>query len=432
MNIDLQELLNKNIISTKVSEDINAFYKENKVNNNNIANTINIISIILISLGIVSIVAYNWSNISFTIKLSISFIPLVLSQILCFFCLVRKTSNFLYKEGSAVFLFIAIAINLAVISQIYHLDSNLKNFILIWMISVLPIIYIMKSNTSSLLYILGITFYSTNTSYYYWLLLLALLPYIYLITVKKQNKNIVQHIFLAISTVISTLYNNNYSFVFYVIQIFALLTIFIFINRLNIFENKINRFYLVSSEILMTIFLVMLSNYEVWKYIDIHPDFLTIGFWLLTENIITMVISILAIVMIAIYIRKNTIYKIKIADITFIPYILVLIINTYWYFFYNTGEDWVYSIPRILIIITLINLFVVYISITRIIDGINQKKLIKTNFGLITICILIAMHFFSSSIDFISKGIGFISLGIVLLLVNFLMIKKFKKNKNEV
>ena len=68
------------------------------------------------------------------------------------------------------------------------------------MLLCLPLIYLMQSSITSLLYIAGITYYAVETSYWYWthpssdpylywLLLLAVLPHYYLLYKKQPESN---------------------------------------------------------------------------------------------------------------------------------------------------------------------------------------------------------------------------------------------------
>src|SRR5690606_23240665 len=69
--------------------------------------------------------------------------------------------------------------------------GSVASLLLTWMLLILPVAYILNSGGASLLYIAGITYYTSHLNYFfssyseiwiYWLLLLLILPYYYYIT----------------------------------------------------------------------------------------------------------------------------------------------------------------------------------------------------------------------------------------------------------
>ena len=123
---------------------------------------------ILVGLGIILLVAHNWDDLSRTTKSFFAFLPLVVGQILCGFVLIKKTDSVAWRESATAFLFFSVGACISLITQIYNIPGNLSSFLLTWMLLCLPLVYLMRSSITSLLYLTGITYYAVETSY--WLL----------------------------------------------------------------------------------------------------------------------------------------------------------------------------------------------------------------------------------------------------------------------
>jgi uncharacterized membrane protein len=144
----------------------------------------------LASLGIVLLIAHNWDEFSNRLKTIIAFLPLIIGQALCFYTLSKRKDSVLWKECSAVVLFFGVMACISLISQIYHINGSLSDFLLTCLLLTVPLVYIMSSSVVSLLYIAGATWYaciigysfSINSShshmpYLYLIMLLLLVPH---------------------------------------------------------------------------------------------------------------------------------------------------------------------------------------------------------------------------------------------------------------
>ena len=191
---DLQELESAGVISKDTSTRIESYYKNKKdPSTNKLFVVFGILGAILVGLGTILIIAHNWDELSRGLKTGAAFLPLLVGQALCSFTLLKKHQNIAWKEGSAVFLFFAVGTSIALISQIYNIPGNLSSYLLTWMLLILPLVYVMKSSTVSLLYIIGTTYFAGETGYWdypkdspyiYWLLIAAIVPHYYLLLKK--------------------------------------------------------------------------------------------------------------------------------------------------------------------------------------------------------------------------------------------------------
>ncbi|MEO0339750.1 MAG: DUF2157 domain-containing protein [Bacteroidota bacterium] len=197
---DLAELLEQNIINEETATGIQAFYTQKQERLSNRLFTIfGILGAVLVGLGIILIVAHNWEELSRSVKTVLAFVPLAIGQFAAGYTLLKKPESQAWREGSGAFLFLAIGACIALISQIYQIPGSLADFLLSWMLLALHIIYVLRSGITNLFYLFGITYYAAETGYMntmdaitgleYWLLLVASLPFYYLLFKSAPGSN---------------------------------------------------------------------------------------------------------------------------------------------------------------------------------------------------------------------------------------------------
>ena len=164
---DLEDLVENQVVSKEVADNIQAYYQGKKtLPQKRLFIVFGILGAILVGLGINLIIAHNWDNFSRPVKSFFAFLPLIIGQLACVYTILKNYDSTAWREGSAAFLFFAVGASISLVSQIYNIPGDLSDFLFIWMLLVLPLVYVMKSSISSLLYIAGITWYSCETSYW--------------------------------------------------------------------------------------------------------------------------------------------------------------------------------------------------------------------------------------------------------------------------
>lgn len=186
---ELQELLKAKVVTTETAERIRKYFQQKQQQNQNtLSSVFGILGAILIGLGIILVFAHNWDYLSRLTKIIVSFLPLLIGQLLCGYSLLKKSESTAWKETSSVFLFFAIGTSVSLVAQVYNIPGDINSFIVTWMLLSLPLAYILQSSIVSLLYLIGITSYACNAnystypsspSYLYWLLLLGIVPQYY-------------------------------------------------------------------------------------------------------------------------------------------------------------------------------------------------------------------------------------------------------------
>lgn len=411
----LQELLDHGIIDFETAERINAYYATKKTGDSKKMMLVyGILGAILAGLGIILIIAHNWEKLSDSLKLSLAFIPLIIAQGVSFFAYVKKNYSKPWLESAAAFLFLSLGGTLSMITQIYHIQGNVHEFILTWTLLALPISYVMNSSVASLLFIgfityLGVLDYdnSGNGLYFskYWLLLTLFLPFYLLVCLRKPKSqaSVFLHWVLPISLLImlgslnlsSSIWNyTSYAFlcVFYVqISKQSFLALY------PSFQNGYHFFGYAG-----LLFVLFISSFEsFWNhvnYLNTNTISFDASFW------ISLILISLSFILYFIPDRQKSINPLIITPLLFFVFI-ILTIPAY--------------IPSLFF-----NFYALGVGILTVKKGIENHKLGVMNLGISVISLLIICRFFDTNIPFVIKGILFLFVGISFFVANYYMAKK--------
>lgn len=150
-------------------------------------NLVAIIGALLIGVGIISLVAYNWNEITKPLKIFLGFIPLIGSILFVGWTVLKSKTPLL--ETSIIALGLSIMIALAISSQVFQLQGNIKQFILLCLVLWAPALLLSRSLagalfTAALVFILSLSFVFTSIESIYldntalFLFFASLLPFV--------------------------------------------------------------------------------------------------------------------------------------------------------------------------------------------------------------------------------------------------------------
>ncbi|QZE15845.1 DUF2157 domain-containing protein [Halosquirtibacter laminarini] len=155
---DLKELTEAGLLSEEHAEQIVLYYKnktKRPVVSQSTTLAYSIIGALLVGIGVIDLFAHNWDQFSKLLKVVLSLLPLLIGQVFCGIILFSKKDFSRWKEAASSFLFLAIGASIALVSQVYHMEGNLGSFFLWWIIPALPLLYLMRSYVSIMLYMVG-------------------------------------------------------------------------------------------------------------------------------------------------------------------------------------------------------------------------------------------------------------------------------------
>lgn len=421
---DLSELLKAEIISPETADDIRAYYQKKKEQSGNrLFVVFGILGAILVGLGIILIIAHNWDGLSRTTKTFFAFLPMIIGQGICGYVLLKKMSSMAWRESATIFLFFSVGACISLIGQIYNIPGNLSSFLLTWMLLCLPLIYLMRSSATSLLYIIGISFYAAETgywnypapeSYLYWLLLLAALPHYYMLYKQQPTSNFMTFhnwaIPISVMFILGTVAKEVDEFMF--VAYCSLFGLYYLIGNLEFFSQQklINQGYTLIGS-LGTIGLLLIVSFD-WLWKELREMEIAFSDLILSpEFIATTIIFLLVLGLLYIQQKDKPLTSIKPIAPVFILFLGIFIIGLF--------------SP---ISILLINLMIFALGILIILEGAKSVDLGMLNYGLLVITALIICRFFDVDLSFVIRGILFVLIGVGFFAANYWMLKKRNAN----
>src|SRR3954468_7014244 len=156
---ELPELITKGVLNRETAEALRQHYSSQPSGEpRRIGFVLSaILGSLLIGAGIVLLVAHNWDFLSRPIRCAIAFTPLILSQALAVFVLLRRSGSAAWREAAAILNIAAIGTAIALVSQTYQIQGDFARFILVWMLLALPIVYVFGTSIGLAAYFVGVT-----------------------------------------------------------------------------------------------------------------------------------------------------------------------------------------------------------------------------------------------------------------------------------
>lgn len=181
---ELPLLVDKGVLPAEAAEGLRRHYAGAKNKSRSLAMTVcAILGAGLVGLGIILLIAHNWPQLGRPLRAALSLAPLLLAQSLAGFVLWRRPTSAAWREGSFVFLMVAVGASIALVGQTYHIHGNPAAFILTWMLLSLGLCYLADSAAVALFYAIGITCWAGYTvsqggnAYLFWPLAALVAPY---------------------------------------------------------------------------------------------------------------------------------------------------------------------------------------------------------------------------------------------------------------
>lgn len=153
----LTELVDNNIISNEQYAASKDYFSNVKNENKSIVTIFLSIGVLLIALSIITLFAVNWDSISKPAKVVISFIPITITSVMLYLATYRDDKKL--KLYTSIFAPISILATNSLISQIFHIQTEIYELIFISVLMFLPIAFILRNYISIVVYGIGTIIY---------------------------------------------------------------------------------------------------------------------------------------------------------------------------------------------------------------------------------------------------------------------------------
>lgn len=183
----LPELIAGGIISSESAEAIDRHYQAAESRATNFGFVIlAVIGSAMVSAGTILLIAHNWDDLSRPTRCLLAFLPLVAAQALGFFVLWRRNDSPAWRESIAIFNVAAVATAISLVSQTYQIQGSFADFMKIWLLLSIPMVYLFRANFGALAYIIGSAVWVVSKGgwsfdrpgeMFFWILLLLVMPF---------------------------------------------------------------------------------------------------------------------------------------------------------------------------------------------------------------------------------------------------------------
>lgn len=388
-----------------------------------------ILGSLLVGAGVILLVAHNWEFFSRPVRCAIAFAPLVLTQALSIFVLLRRNESPPWRESAAILNVAAIGTAIALVSQTYQIQGEFSRFILVWMLLGIPVVYLLRTSAGLSVYFIGATVWLTSSkiadfsgpkpaALWFWPLLFLGLPAF--VAILRRNRNGYGSLFATLALAIAAAFG---------------LAAIDQMGAQSFWRCAFAGFWSL-------VYLVGVSSFKDWRLTRPHP-FAGIGWigilsltiflsfkdswrthqWQNAVNAIprhypdaaavaVQISWVLAALLLGVYVFwREERARLNLAPAAFAPVVLVA-----WGIAKRTGNPLIPSL--------LLNLFGLGLGIFTLLRGVRAGRVFEANLGMLVIAALALARFFDSDFEFVVRGVAFIAVGLGFLVTNLVVFKR--------
>lgn len=420
---ELPELVNKGVLSSSAAESLKKHYGDVKSMDRKwfVILLCSILGSLLIGLGIILLIGHNWDQLSRSTRAVLSILPLLAAQVFAGWAMFKKRESDALREGSAVFLSLMVGASMALISQTYNVASDTPQFILTWMLLILPLVYLMEATMPAVFYAAGISCWVGHfwnepvQAFWFWPLFALVIPH-FVWSLRKGKyamRSAVLVFVMAVSALVGAGYTLGRSWpgswiVIYsaLLGMFYSLGVWKFPKLTTHWQRPIGFIGGVGSAVLMFVFTFRFP----WEAVLYRPYRVTqelLSWGAVPEHLMTM------------FLLGTTVF-----------FLMRFIRHGEWMRALSAAMPMAalagYCLSGISVFMSMIlfNVYMLAVSSLRIREGIRQAHLGLLNTGMLMLSVLFLARFFDSQLNFVLKGMVFILTGAGFLVINLRFMRR--------
>lgn len=376
----------------------------------------------LIGLGIILVLAYNWEDLSRTLRAVISFSILLIAQGAAGWVVFRSVPSRSWREGTACFWFLAVGSAMALIAQTYHIPGDPSRFLLTWMLLAVPLVYLTRAGSAAALYLVGVTVLGGVESdagegpLLYWVMLAPVAPYLWsLLRRDRQSPGPVLLVWLgAVSLVFGFGFSISESWDHLHLAAYAgLFSVLYLVGRIwfgqarHIWQAPLQCVGGLGVFVLAFRFSYRDSWQHLgrlgageWNWTDAMPGMFLIGTCLALSVILGWLSLLQG--------RPQRLLWGSFGAVAFLAHALML------------------ALESTLVPVSLLNLYLLAAGVSVLVRGVRRERIGTVNLGMLILAALVAARFFDTDLGLMVRGVGFILLGAAFLSANAFLVRRFR------
>jgi uncharacterized membrane protein len=423
----LPVLVKDGVLSDAYAQALRDHYGEVKANSGRmVALTIcSVLGALLIGAGIILLLGHNWADLSRPVRTVLAILPLVAAQSAGAWCLVKGKDSAAWRESVSTIIMLMIGSSVALIGQTYHIPGNLTQFLFVWMVLSLPLMYLFRAVIPCLMYLAGIIGWAGSSQHdgghglLFWVLYAGSVPHIWL-TMRKDRFSIPSGILgwgfclqaawigVALERVVPGLWIIVYMGLFATLYLAGA---YWFDDAPSGWQKPMQLVGAAGIAIL-----TLMLTYE-WAWDDVGWRCRHYGYhyhqgavWV--DFLLAALTPIAALTLLATAVRRGELWRVSFgvaAIVGVIGFAIAAIVAT--------------ETPCML----LCNAYAFGLGITTIIYGIRYGRIGTVNGGMGILSALLILRFFDGEFSFLARGCAFIVLGIGFLSTNVVLARRFRR-----
>ena len=383
-----------------------------------------ILGALLIGGGVLLIIAHNWAELGRGFRTILSVTPLILCQAGSAWVLHRRADSTAWREGWGLGWTISIAAAIALVAQTYHMPGSFDSFMLTWMSLTLPVLYVMQSTTTLLVYLAGVTtwglnqYNETSITIGFWFLLAAALPVVIAWARRRPfggPSTIARWAYLA-AVSLGLMFQHRYGsfFEWMLIHSFYAAVVFLYgCVREDRAPSAWQKPATALGGLAMGILVYALTWVGFWEEVGRFRRN-----WRIDEAFTAPYLSLLAVMVI--------LYGVLLARSLFTRRWLVAAWSAAPVLF-SIGLLFHDELRSLFPVAWLMNAFALAVGLFTLWSGISESRLTKVNTGMMLVSALILSRFFDERFSILTRAVVFIALGVAFLMVNFRMARRKRR-----
>lgn len=423
----LPELVAAGAISSENARAIEHHYESFKARTNFGFVVLATVGAALVGAGIILLIAHNWDELSRATRTGIAFLPLLIAQALVVFVLMRRNESRPWREAVAVFDVAAVATAISLISQTYQIQGSFAEFMRVWLLLSISIVYLLRTTVGAVVYVLGTVVWlfsrwgfisSQANPMLFWVLLLLVVPYFWIRF--RNDRDSRETATLAIALTVAAVFGLGSTADFAKADLggiaFAGLFAAIYLCGIKFFPRTDERLHIVAllGGIGVGITAIVLSFESSWHMSRDLPW----GQRSAAGNIglaLELLLPVAAVCMAGLDIfHRRWRFSLTAAALPIAAAIAWGIANSC----EVSTRECSFAAAAV------INCYALLLGIDILARGIRTSSIARANFGLLLIAALAISRFFDSDLSFVTRGLGFIIVGAGFLIANILLFRK--------
>ncbi len=379
---------------------------------------------LLVGLGIILLLAYNWSDIGRPARAVIAYLPVLAALGLCGWVVGAGKTGAGLREGVGAFLALAVGASIALVAQTYQLGGTFRAFTLAWMLLILPSVYVLDAAMPAMIYLFGITGWAIGQRCYddnpwaFWALLAGVVPYL----VWRQWRNrdslrgawVLWGIVLSAAAGVATGMHAEEPVMWFALYAAFFSTCLLAGELWGARDLTLwGRPLTLLGGAGMGVMIFLYSFIWFWKEMERHYHWrsASAGDRLDVDLGLVAFFTVLAAVLVVMAYRRLKSWPVRLAGAFPVVATLLVALNTA-----LEGMEW---IPAVLM-----NLYAFALGGLLVAEAVRASRLGQMNLGLLLLAALLTARFFDADMSILGRGIAFIVLGLAFLAANGLMIRR--------